>query len=124
MPRRLRFALPLTVMALWLGSATPAEAIIINYRTLTDDIQGLAPPVLRTSLLAKVNAAMAATDRGDFCPAVKILGALGDELEANGNAGIGDPNQIGHPSIRTLEGDVTDVLGSFPPDPCAPPPQT
>src|SRR5712691_5997809 len=46
MPRRLRLALPLTVMALWLGSATPAEAIIINYRTLTDDIQGLAPPVL------------------------------------------------------------------------------
>jgi hypothetical protein len=122
--RRLRLSLPLMVIALSLGSATPAEAIIINYRTLTDDIRGLAPPVLQSSLLAKVDAAMAATDRGDFCPAVKTLVALVNELEANGNAGIGDPNQIGDPTIRTLEADVADVLGSFPPDPCAPPSQT
>lgn len=114
MARRLRLALALALLslALGLGSAAPAHAVIaiIDWRPLTNDIQALTPPVLRTSLLAKVNAAMAATDRGDFCPATKLLQAFVNQL--------GGPDTVGDPQIRTLEADVAAVLGQFPPDPC------
>lgn len=125
MVRRLRFALPLVLIALLLGSATPAAAGW-DWVPLTDDIQRLAPAVLQTSLLAKVDAAMAATDRGNFCAAVNILGALVNQLEGGlgGPDTIGDPNQIGDPNVRILVADVADVLRLLPDDStsCSPQP--
>jgi hypothetical protein len=105
-------------LALALASAQPAGAIIINYRTLQDDITTLVPAVLQPPLLAKVDAAAAATDRDQLCAATNILGALGNQLRALSNVGIGDPNQIGDPNARLLEADVNAVLVQFPPDPC------
>lgn len=105
-------------LALALASAQPAGAIIINYRTLQDDITTLVPSVLQPPLLAKVDAAVAATDRDQLCAATDILGALGNQLRALGNVGVGDPNQIGDPTIRLLEADLTAIVAQFPPDPC------
>ncbi|MDP9282933.1 MAG: hypothetical protein M3P38_12635 [Chloroflexota bacterium] len=133
MNRRFRLALPLVLIALFLGSATPAAAVVITERTgpppsprecggcwltLIDDIETLAPSVLQSSLLAKVDAAMAATDRANFCAAENILGALVNQLEG----GLGGPDTIGDPNTRTLVADVADVLGSLPPGPCGPAP--
>jgi hypothetical protein len=119
MVRSLRFALPLVLIALLLGSATPAAAGW-DWAPLTNDIQRLAPAVLQTSLLAKVDAAMAATDRGNFCAAVNILGALVNQLDG----GLGGPDTIGEPGLRELEADIAAVLRSLPDDStfCSPQP--
>jgi hypothetical protein len=105
-------------LMLALASAQPAGAIIINYRTLTGDITTLAPSVLQPRLLAKVDAAVAATDRDQLCAATGILGALCNQVRAFGNVGIGDPNAIGEPTIRLLEADLTAIVTQFPQDPC------
>jgi hypothetical protein len=105
-------------LALALASARPAGAIIINYRTLTDDITTLVPSVLQPPLLAKVDAAVAATDSDQLCAATNILGALGNQLRSLSNVGIGDPNQIGDPNARLLEADLAAIVAQFPPDPC------
>jgi hypothetical protein len=73
---------------------------------------------LQTSLLAKVDASVAATDSDRLCEATNILGALGNELHALADTGVGDPSQIGDPTIRLLEADVAAIVAQFPPDPC------
>jgi hypothetical protein len=105
-------------LALPLASAQPAGAIIINYRTLEDDITTVVPSVLQPPLLAKVDAAVAATDSDQLCAATNILGALGNQLRALSTVGIGDPNQIGDPNARLLEADLAAIVAQFPPDPC------
>ncbi len=129
MLRQLRLVLPLALVAFALGLAAPARgviAIIVDWRPLTGDLTTLVPPVLRTSLLAKLDAAAIAAERDQFCVTARILDALERELQANGNAGIGDPNVIGDGSVRTLEADIAVVRASLPPDPCLgdPPIQT
>jgi len=117
--RQLRIVVPLGLVALAL--AAPAQgviAIIMDWRPLTHDIAALVPPVLRTSVDAKVDAAAMAAERGQVCTTVRILAALDNELQANLNAGGGDPNTIGDSQIRVLEADVAVVLASLPPNEC------
>ncbi|MFN2543524.1 MAG: hypothetical protein ABR600_02985 [Actinomycetota bacterium] len=79
---------------------------------MRDDVARLVTGPTQHSLLAKVDASEAAGERGQPCPAVNILHAFQNEVDAQ--SGKAFSSETG----RVLTDQSSRVIAQWPPDPC------